>query len=166
MAMKMRCQEVRKLIQTMPKGGCEQTFRQVSEHLSECEECRKLRADFRKIEEGLMARKLRLDHIASRTRISKGRVFTEIAKTPQTKRAWFLRPAWAGAVAFVLIAAGTLAEVLCRHEAPSPELPYSPDTFTHEPFFPASQQEYTLQPDDTLTMIAESTINLTRREET
>lgn len=197
MALKMRCQEVRRLIQSMSKGGCEETFRQMAAHLSECEGCRRFFAHFQRIEQGLEARKLQLDSIAGRTEISRRRVWTEIAKIPQAKRAWFLRPAWAGTTAFVLLVAGAvalflngrgikspgdlgtpmtsrvmpsgileeLAEVLCRHEVPSPELPYAADAFTYEPLYPTSLQQV-IEPEDTLTALAQTTLNLTRREET
>jgi hypothetical protein len=57
-----------------------------------------------------------------------------------------------------------LAQVLHRHEAPSSGLPYAPDAFEHEPFYP-SIQPY-LEPEDTLTTLAQTTIKMTRRDET
>ena len=58
-----------------------------------------------------------------------------------------------------------LAEVVYQYEAPSLELPYSPDILSGESFFPTTIQQY-LEPGDTIEMIAEATVNLTRREET
>ena len=200
MALKATCREVRRLIQSMPKGDCEESLSQVAAHLSECEECRRLFANFQRIEQGLEARKLQLESIASRVEISRSRIWTEIAKIPHARRAWFLRPAWAGAVAFLLLLAGAatlllnergirspgdpgarttprvmteaapsatleqLAQVLRRHEAPSSGLPYALDAFEHEPFYPGIQQY--LEPEDTLTTLAQTTVNMTRRNET
>ncbi len=200
MAVRMKCREVRRLIQIMPKGGCEETLSQIAAHLSECEECRELHADFRRIETGLEVRKLQLDAIAIRTPLRRTRGGTEITGAPQRKRSWFLRPAWAAAATFVLVAAGVaafllsgrgtkapadagapmtiramteavpsatleqLAEVLHRHEAPSSGLPYATDAFEHELFYPSIQQY--LEPEDTLTTLAQTTVNMTRRDET
>ncbi len=195
----MRCKEVRRILQSMTKGDCEETFRRVSEHLSQCEGCRNLKADIQKIERRLIARKFQLDGIASRVPMDRGQLLARVAATPLTQRPRFLRAAWAGAAAFALFLAvaaafllsgrdgktrhlGTpmptrvttgaapsetlneLAKVLCRHEAPSPDVPYTPEAFGYEPFYPSIRQY--LEPEDTLRTVAQTTINLTRRDET
>lgn len=99
---KMRCEQVKKLLETMPKGGCEQTLRLVSDHLSRCEACRSLHAGWHKMEEVLTGSKLWLDEVARRSSISKSRIFAEratLAKRPP----WRLRPVWAGAAALLLV---------------------------------------------------------------
>lgn len=195
----MQCQEVEKLIRTMPKGGNERTPRSLAEHLSECESCRRLHAGMQRLEGMLASSKVWLDEVARCFPLRDKRVLTE-QPAPSKSRLRRLIPVWAGVAALILVTAGApflllreedikapddlgtpmtteaaatssqileeLAEVLCRHKSPSLELPYSPAAFTYEPVFPQSFQQYTLEPEDTLGSIAESIINLTRRNET
>jgi len=129
MAKKMRCREVRKLIQKMPKGGCEETLRLVSEHLSECEGCRGFHADLQKMEELLSKRKLRLTEIARHSPIRKSRIMAGIASLPK-RRAWRLRPVWAGAAAILLVAIAGAAALLLREKGTEPKVTFVPDTPT------------------------------------
>jgi len=57
-----------------------------------------------------------------------------------------------------------LAEVVRRHEAPSPELPYTPPA--RDSFVPGLLQRTVMESEDTLSMILGSRTRLTRREET
>ncbi len=121
MAKKMRCREVRKLIQKMPKGGCEETLRLVSEHLSECEGCRGFHADLQKMEELLSKRKLRLGEIARHSPISKSRIMEGIAPVA-ARRAWRLRPVWAGAMVILLVVIAGAAALLLREKGTEPKV--------------------------------------------
>ena len=132
MSEKMRCREAKKLIQSMPKGGCEETLRLVSEHLSECDACRSLHAGLRKMEQALTGRKDRLDEIAGRSPISKSRILAALGPLP-AKRTWRLRPAWAGAAVLLLVViAGAIAlfrpkrgaetEVAATYDTPAPPI--------------------------------------------
>jgi len=183
----------------MPKGGCQQTLRLVSHHLSECDACRSLCARWQKMEDLLIESKRWLDELTCHSAIDRSQLLTQRARPLTANRVRLLRPLWAAAAVLLLAIAGAsalflkgrefkgrdnlatpmtpmaaaassqtvqeLAEVLCRHEAPSPELPYAPAAFTHESFFTTSLQQY-LEPEDTIKTIAELTANLTRREET
>jgi predicted anti-sigma-YlaC factor YlaD len=196
MSEKNRCREVRRLLQRMPKGGCEKTFRLVSDHLSECEACRSLHADLQEMDELLIESKAWFDKVAHESRISRSRIRTQWAALAR-RRAWRLRAVWAGATALLLVVAGAvalllngrgtrspgdlgtpapcrvtpsatleeLAEVLCRYQVPFSELPYAADAFAHEPYYPTSLQQI-IEPEDTLTALARTTLNLTRRDET
>jgi hypothetical protein len=129
--MKMRCKHVRKLLQSMPKGGCQETLRQVSGHLSECESCRKWHAGVRRVEKLLEGRKARLDEIARHSRMSTAGILAGVP-APPAKRAWRFRPAWAGAVVLLLLAAGAVAFFLTgrgskpkatvTHDTPTPRI--------------------------------------------
>jgi len=102
MAEKMRCREVRKLIQTMPKGGCEETMGLISGHLAKCGVCRELLAVSQRVEETFAARKVVLDEIAERHPISEDSILAGIEQ-PSARRAWRPRIAWAGAAAIVAL---------------------------------------------------------------
>jgi hypothetical protein len=58
------------------------------------------------------------------------------------------------------------AEVVRRHQAPSPELPYTPPMPARESFVPGLLQQTVAESEDTLSMIVGSTTRLTRRQET
>lgn len=129
MPKKMLCREVRKLIQKMPKGGCEETLRLVSEHLSECEGCRSFHAGLQKMEKLLSGRKLRLDELARQSPISKSRILEGIAPAP-ARRARRLRPVWAGAAAILLVAIAGAAALLLRDKGTEPKVAVVFDTPT------------------------------------
>lgn len=104
---KKECGNVRKLILTMPEGKEEEVLGVISNHLSECEACRKLLEVSRKLDGALVGEKLLLDEMARHSRMRKSRALAEIAPQPK-KRAWRLRAAWAGAAALLLaIAVGS-----------------------------------------------------------
>ena len=110
---KNRCRRISKLLQTMPKGGCEETLRSVSDHLSECEACRRLHADLEEMDEVLNEGKAWFEEVARETCISRSRIITQLA--PSARRgAWHLRAVWAGAAAILLVVAG--AAVLLRFD--------------------------------------------------
>ncbi len=121
MAKKVPCEKVRKLLQRMPKGGDEKTLRLVSEHLSGCEACRGFHADLQKMEELLNGSRLRLDELARHSPISKSRVLEGIAPLP-TRRAWRLRPMWAGAAAILLVVIAVAAALLLRERGSKPKV--------------------------------------------
>ena len=108
MAVKMRCQEVKKLLETMPKGGCEQTLHRVSDHLSECEACREICASWQKMEEVLIGSKLWLDKIALPTPMSETPILAQTVPQP-SRQLLRLRPALAGAVVLLLAIASASA---------------------------------------------------------
>jgi len=108
MAPEIRCREVGKLLQTMPKGSGEKIFSRISQHLSECEPCREIHASFTKVESALVARKRQLDDIASRTAIQRAGVPSKTARSTVARKAWLFRPAWASVAAFLaMVAAGS-----------------------------------------------------------
>jgi len=59
-----------------------------------------------------------------------------------------------------------VAEVVRRHEAPFPSLPYTPPEYASESFVPGLLQRTVRESEDTLSMILGSRTRLTRREET
>lgn len=125
----MRCREVEKLIQSMPKGGDEDTLRRVSDHLNECRACRELLAVFQKAEEVFAARKLLLDDIAERDPISRGRLLVGIEQQP-APRAWRPRLAWAGAAAAVALLLAVSAVHFFSGNGEHPPAPISPRAFS------------------------------------
>ncbi len=98
----MRCREAKKLIHTMPKGGCQETLRPTSGHLANCEACRKLLGVSQKAEEILAARKIALDQLADRHPISKSQALAKLSPA-LVRRGWPLRLAWAGAAGVVAL---------------------------------------------------------------
>ena len=121
-----QCRNVRKLILTMPEGKEEEVLGTVSEHLSQCDGCRKLLEVSRKLDRALVGEKLLLDEIARHSRVRKSRVLAEIAPQPK-RRAWRLRAAWAGAAVLVLAIAGASALYFLRGEngPPRRHIPFS-----------------------------------------
>ena len=111
MTEKDRCRKVSRLLQTMPKGGCEETLRMVSDHLSECEVCKSLRADLQEMDEALIASEAWFDEVARESRISRSRIITQMAPLAR-RRAWRLRALWAGAAAILLVIAGAAVFLL------------------------------------------------------
>jgi hypothetical protein len=191
---KKGCRIVQRLIQTMPKGGCEDTIRQVSRHLSGCEECRKVHAEVQKMDEALVGSPTRFEEAARRSESGKIRMLSEIAESRPAKGIGRARLAWAGAgIAILALAGGAalylftgrkeqpsqhllsfpprvthamavaarsealqgLAETMCRHQAPSFELPYTPPTFASEALFPQLRAESTLQSEEIVRMIVQ-----------
>jgi anti-sigma factor RsiW len=116
------CRRIRKLILRMPEGKEEEVLGMISQHLSECEACRRLLAVSRKLDRALIGEKLSLDEIARHSRARKDRVLAEIAPQPKS-RAWRFRAACAGAGALLLaIAAGSVLYFL-RGENGEPPRP-------------------------------------------
>lgn len=102
---KNHCRKISKLLQTMPKGGCEETLCMVSDHLAKCEACGSLHADLQEMDELLIESRVWFDEVAREDRTSKSRIVTQSA--PEAKRqAWRLRAVWAGAAAILLVIAG------------------------------------------------------------
>lgn len=98
---------------TMPEGKEEEVLAMISQHLSECEACRKLEEVSRKLERALVGEKLLLDEIALHRRMCKSRFLADIAPQPK-RRARRLRAAWAGGVVLVLAIAGASALYFLR----------------------------------------------------
>jgi len=98
----MRCRKVRKLIEAMPKEVGEERQRLVSDHLSECEACRRLHAGLQKVDEVLAGSKVWLDEVACVSRMSKSRIRARMVSREETRR-WRLRPLWAGAAAILIV---------------------------------------------------------------
>jgi hypothetical protein len=103
---KNRCRKMSKLLQTMPKGGCEETLRIVSDHLTECEECRRLHADLEEMDKVLNESEAWFEKVARETCISRSRIITQLSPSAR-RRAWRLRAVWVGAAAILLVIAGS-----------------------------------------------------------
>ena len=125
MTTKMQCPEVEKLIQSMPKGGDEDTLGRVSDHLNECQACRDLLAVSQKAEEVFAARKVVLDEIAERDPISRDRLVSGIEQQP-ARRAWRPRLAWAGAAAAISLLLAVAAIFYLGGNGEHPPAPISP----------------------------------------
>jgi predicted anti-sigma-YlaC factor YlaD len=123
----MRCREVEKLIQDMPKGGCEETLRLISDHLTECQACRDLLAVSQKAEEVFAARKVVLDEIAERDPVSRDPLLSGIEQQ-LARRAWRPRVAWAGAAAAVSLLLAVAAIFYFGGNGQRPPAPTSPRT--------------------------------------
>jgi anti-sigma factor RsiW len=109
MANKISCREVRRRIETQPKGECEETADLIAEHLRGCEACAALNASWQRIEQNLTESKRWLDELASNTVLSSRPVLVE-ARKPARGRIPLLIPLGAGAVAaLVLIVLGALS---------------------------------------------------------
>jgi len=114
-----QCRNVRKLILSTPEGKEEDVLGTISQHLSQCEACRKLHQLSLKLDQALVGETLFLDEIARNSRMSKSRVLAEIASQPK-RRAWRLRAAWAGAAVLLLAIAGASALYFLRGENGQP----------------------------------------------
>ncbi len=125
----MRCREVEKLIQSMPRGGDEETLRRISQHLSTCAACRELLAVSQKAEEVFATRRLFLDGIAKQDPISRDHVLSGIEEQP-TGRVWRPRIAWAGAAAAVALLAAVAAIHFFGRNGEHPPAPVSPLSFS------------------------------------
>lgn len=108
----MRCREVKKLILRFPEENDEKVFHLVSEHLSECEACRSLYTASQRVAKGLCEEKRRLAEIVSGSQAGRSRILAEIAESRPAKRAWRLRPLWAGAAALLLLAMVGVSAIL------------------------------------------------------
>ena len=121
----MRCREVEKLIQSMPRGGCDETLRLISDHLTECQACRDLLAVSQKAEEVFAARRVVLDEIAERDPVSRDRLLTGVEQQPP-RRFWRPRLAWAGAAAAVSLLLAVAAIFYLGGDGKHPPAPISP----------------------------------------
>jgi len=138
---KRRCRNVGKLILTVPEGKEEEVFRMISQHLSQCEACRKLHELSRKLDRALVGEKFLLDEIVRHSRMRKSRVLAEIAPQPK-RRAWGFHPAWAGAAVLLLAIAGASALYFLRGENGQPRrhIPFPPSGVTQAIAVAASSQ--------------------------
>ncbi len=127
MSEKNLCREVSKLLQTMPKGGCEKTLRIVSDHLSKCGECKRLLADLQEMDELLLESKAWFNEAARQTCISRSRIITQMAPLAK-RRAWRLRAVWAGAAAILLTIAGAAVLFLFDKGGHAPPIARPPVT--------------------------------------
>lgn len=132
MTAEMRCNEVRKLLRTMPRGGSEETLRRISPHLSECDACREIHAGFRKIEESLLERKRQLDGIARRTPMHKPQILAEPLRPGAMRKAWLRRPLWASVAAFLLVVAAGSAVLLTTRQPTGPDVSRSSAPLTQD----------------------------------
>jgi hypothetical protein len=105
MSGKNRCRKVSRLLQMMPKRGCEETLRMVFDHLSQCEACKGLHADLQEMDDLLIESKAWLDKLAHQSHISRSQIITQMGLLAR-RRARRLRAVWAGAAAFLLVIAG------------------------------------------------------------
>jgi hypothetical protein len=130
MTAEIRCNEVRKLLRTMPRGGSEETLRRISPHLSKCEGCREIHAGLRKIEEVLLERKRQLDGVASRAAMHKARILAELLRPGAMRKAWLRRPLWASVAAllFVVVAGSALLLTTRKLTGPDVSRPSTPMT--------------------------------------
>lgn len=130
---KNRCRIVRRLIQMMPKGGCEETLRRISRHLSECEACRSVHAEVQKMDEVLIPSTTRFDEAARRIESGKCRILADIAESRQAKRIGRPRLTWAGAAIAILALAGGAAVYFLTggKEQPAERLLSFPPRVTH-----------------------------------
>ncbi len=121
----MRCREVEKLIQSMPRGGDEETIRRISDHLNKCSACRELLAVFQKAEEVFAARKVILDKIAGRVPISRDDILSGVEHEP-AQPVWRPRLAWAGAAATVALLVAVAAMYFHGRNGEHPPTPVAP----------------------------------------
>lgn len=130
---KKRCRIVRKLIQMMPKGGCEETLRQIADHLSECEACRRVHAEVQNMDEVLIPSTIRFDEAARRSESGKDRILTDITESRQAKPIGRPRLAWASAGIAILAMAGgaALYFLTVGKEQPAERLLSFPPQVTH-----------------------------------
>ena len=77
MAKEISCREVRRRIETQPKGRTGETHGLIAEHLRGCEACAALHARWRKIEQKLAENKRWLDKLAREAPLQRRPVFAE-----------------------------------------------------------------------------------------
>ncbi len=104
MSKKVECREVRKVIFGVSDRDCGRMLGIVTEHLSECEECRSLHESSQKLERILFKEKVRLAELAEHGRAIKNRIFVETTRQPLRRPVSARRLVWAGAAAVVVVA--------------------------------------------------------------
>jgi hypothetical protein len=118
---KNRCRIVKRLIQSLPKGGCEETLRQIGDHLSGCEACRRVHAEVQKMDEVLIPSATRFEEAARRSESGKSRILSDIAESRQAEGIGRPRLAWVGLAAGILAAASVAMVYWLRGEEEQPQ---------------------------------------------